>query len=83
MLQNAILVLQMITSPVRECGGVICYQQGHAVEQTLERLVIGSIMTLMWRHCNNANFGITDDYVSSERMRMFPLLKQGHTIEQQ
>ena len=53
MLQNAISVLQMITSPMRECGGLLCYHPGHAIEKTIERLVIGNIMTLMWRHCNN------------------------------
>ena len=40
MLQNAISVLQMITSPVRQCGGLLCYKPGHALEQTVERLVI-------------------------------------------
>ena len=52
-LQNAISVLQIIKLPVRECGGLLYYQSGHAVERTVERLVIGNIMTLMWRHCNN------------------------------
>ena len=43
----------MITSPMRECGGLLFYQPEHAIEQTVKRLVIGNIMTLMWRHCNN------------------------------
>ena len=38
---------------MRECGGLLCYEPGLAIEQTVERLVIGNIMTLMWRHCNN------------------------------
>ena len=68
MLQNAIGVLQMIMSPVIECGCFLCYKPGHAVEQTVDQLWICNIMMLMLRHCNNnamkRNFGIANDYVS-------------------
>ena len=53
-LQNAISVLQIDKFPGRKCGGLLCYQPGHAVEQTVEPLVIENSMTLMWRHCNNS-----------------------------
>ena len=53
LLQNAISVLQLITSPMRDCGGLRCFYPGHGIEQTVERLVIGNIKTLMWCHCYN------------------------------
>ena len=67
MLQNAISILQMIKSAVRECGGKLCYYPGRAVEQTVEWMVIGNIMTLMWRHCNNNAISILQMITSAVR----------------
>ena len=57
--------LQMITSPVRECGCFVCYKLGHADEQIVDRLMVWNVMTLMLCHCNNSAtkriFGITND----------------------
>ena len=46
------------------CSAII---QGHAVERTVERLVIGNIMTLMWRHCNNAAISVLQMITSPVR----------------
>ena len=60
MLQNAIALLQMIMSTVRECGCFHCYKLRHAAEQTVDELGIWKIMTLMLRHCyNNATNAIS------------------------
>ena len=69
-LQNAISVLQMIKHPVRECGGLLYYYPGHAVERTAERLVFGNIMKLMWRHCNNNAISILQMITSPVRVWM-------------
>ena len=47
MLHNAISVLQMITSPMRESGGLLCYKPGHAIEQTVEDWWLET----SWRSC--------------------------------
>ena len=52
---------------MRGCGGLLCYEPGHAIEQTVERLVIENIMTLMWRHCNNNAISILQMITSPVR----------------
>ena len=78
---NNNVVLQMISFPIKMCGCFFCSQSWHAVEQIVKRVVIWGAMALMWSHCNDnaakRNFGITNDYVSSERVLMFPLLLLG------
>ena len=78
MLQNVISVIQMISFPIKTCGCFFCSQSWHAIEQIVERTVIWDAMALMWTPCNNnaakCNFGITNDYVSNQRVLMFPLL---------
>ena len=46
MLQNAISVLQMISSPIEVLGYFFCSQSWHAVEQIVKRTVISGAMTL-------------------------------------
>ena len=133
MLQKAISILQMIKSPVRECGISSAISQGmllnkqscdwwletwrsygvtvittpfryykwlrlqwESVEVSLVQVmacrlfgakplpepvegpVIWNVMTAMLRHCNNyatkRDFGITNDYISNERVWRFALL---------
>ena len=49
-----------------------------AAEQEVERPVIWKVMTIMWCQCinnaSNGGFGVTNDYVSSVRVYMVPLL---------
>ena len=56
----------------------------HAVE--VERPVIWNVMTVMWHFCINQatkrDFGITTEYISNERVWIFPLLLTGHAAEQ-
>ena len=51
---------------------------GPAVERIVKRFVMSNIITLMWRHCYNSGTKrdccITNNYVTSETVRMFPLL---------
>ena len=84
MLQNTISVLQMITSPMTECGGLLFLLAEHVIEQTVKRLVIGNIKTLMWRHCNNNAISVLQMTTSPVReCGCFLCYKQGHTVEQQ
>ena len=53
MLSNAISVLQIITSPIREFRCFFSSQPRHAVEQTVKGSVIWDAITLMWRHCKD------------------------------
>ena len=54
--------------------------------EPVEWPVIWNVMTAMLRHCNNEatkrDFGITNDYISNERVWGFPLLLAGDAIEQ-
>ena len=49
-----------------------------AAEQEVERPVIWKVMTIMWCQCinnaSNGGFGVTNDYDSSVRVSMVPLL---------
>ena len=78
MLQNAISVLQMISSAFKVFGYFFCSQSWHAVEQIAKLTVIWDPMALIWSHCNDnaakCDFSITNVYVSIERVLMFPLL---------
>ena len=65
MLQNAISVLQMISSPIKCLD--ISFALGHAAEQIGKWTVISDAMALMWSHCNDnvakRDFGITNDFL--------------------
>ena len=57
---------------------------GDAIEQTVDRLVIGNIKTLMWRHCNSNAISVLQMTMSAVReCGCFLCYKQGHTAEQQ
>ena len=53
---------------------------GDAIEQTVERLVIGNIKTLMWRHCNNNAISVLQMTICPVRECACFLV---HTAEQQ
>ena len=78
MFQNAISVFQMISFPIEMCGCFFCAQSWHGVEQIVKRTVIWDAMVRVWSHCKDnvakRDFGITNDYVSNERVLMFHLL---------
>ena len=67
MLENAISVLQMISSQITQFDFFFCCQPWHAVKQIVKRTVIWDAMALMWSHCNDnaakLDFGITNDFV--------------------
>ena len=53
MLQKAISVLQMISSPIKVFGYFFCSQSWHAVQQIVKRMGIAGAMMLVCRHCND------------------------------
>ena len=53
MLQNAISVSQIISSPIKVFGDFFCSHPWHAVEQIVNRTVISDAMMLVCRHCND------------------------------
>ena len=55
---------------------------GDTIEQTVERLGIGNIKTLMWRHCNNNAISVLEMTTSPVReCGCFLCYRQGHTAE--
>ena len=60
-----VVVLQMIMSPIRECGYLLCYKPGYAVEQTVKWMGLYNVLMLILHHCNNnaikRNLDITND----------------------
>ena len=52
-LQNAISVLQMISSSIKVLGYFFCSQSWHAIEQIVKWTVTLGAMMLVCRHCNN------------------------------
>ena len=50
-----------VCSAIRGGGG------GHAVKRTVERLVMGNNMTLMWCHCNNKAISVLQMITSPVR----------------
>ena len=78
MLQKAVSVLQLITSPARECIMFSLLLARTCCWKTVEWPVIWNVMTAMLRHCNNIatkrDFAITNDFISNERAWRFPLL---------
>ena len=77
MLQNAISVLQMISFLIKTCGCFFCSVMT-CRWANCQADCDWDAMALMWIPCNdNAakwDFGITNDYVSNQRVLMFPLL---------
>ena len=79
---NAISVLQMTTSQVRECGCFLCYKQGH----TVKRLSVWNVVMLRLCHCNNnaiKHISILQMITSLIRQfRCFFWSQPGHAVEQ-
>ena len=52
-LQNAIWVLQMISSSIKVLGYFFCSQSWHAIEQIVKWTVTSGAMMLVCHHCND------------------------------
>ena len=83
MLQNAISVLQMISSAIKVFGYFFCSQSWHAVEQIAKLTVIWDPMALIWSHCNDN--AAKCDFSMSSPIKVFGYFfcsQSWHAVEQ-
>ena len=76
MLQNAISVLQIISSPIKVFGYFFCSQSWHAIEQYVKRMVISNAMMLVCRYCND-NVVKAISQTANSRIAMGNLIRSG------